>query len=150
MSIKVLADVVSDVLLVVMPVFFLKGMKIPRIQRLLLVLSFASAICISIVSIAHSVSLFMPLSSFRILLIQIKVSNWTSRLAQLTHHNPQAALATLICNLLVIVIFVYRFCNKSDIDPGIHTKSEPIQLTTIILGQSASGVFPCSTPSSFV
>lgn len=68
-----------------MPIFFLKGIKISRSQRLLLISSFASSIAITIVSIAHSITLFLPLSSASLLIIYIKVRDGALRLVHPTH-----------------------------------------------------------------
>lgn len=67
------ADVISDGLLVATPIFLLKGMMISRGQHVLLVSSFALSICITIVSIAHSIFLFLPISSATLLIAHIKV-----------------------------------------------------------------------------
>ncbi|KAG8216475.1 hypothetical protein J3R82DRAFT_6586 [Butyriboletus roseoflavus] len=111
-----------------MPTFFLRDVQISRGQRVLLVTSFASSICITIITIPHSILLFLPVSSTTLLMAHIK-----------------AALSVIICNLLVILTFIYRVFHKTDMDLG-GTLIESVQLTTIIPGQLSLG--SCSCPAS--
>lgn len=67
------ADVISDTLLLILPLCFLRGVKIERDQRVLLVSSFASSICITIISITHSVFLLRPYSATSLILGHVKV-----------------------------------------------------------------------------
>ncbi|KAH0834838.1 hypothetical protein J3R83DRAFT_10458 [Lanmaoa asiatica] len=124
---QLITDVISDVLLVVTPIFFLKGMKISRGQRVLLISSFASSIGITIVSIAHSIILFLPPSSKSLLIAHIK-----------------AALAVIICNLLIILTFAYRLFHKTDMDlDGAAIESEHVQFTSFVPGQLSLGSYSC-------
>ncbi|KAF8551770.1 hypothetical protein OG21DRAFT_1417386 [Imleria badia] len=127
---QLITDGISDTFLVSMPIFFLKGVKISWSQRVLLVSSVSSSFCITILSIAQSVTLFLPITRASLLVTQIK-----------------AALSVVICNLRVVVTFAYRVYRKTDIDlSGCSIKSEPIQFTTVIPRQVNLG--SCSCPTS--
>ncbi|KAF8434781.1 hypothetical protein L210DRAFT_985772 [Boletus edulis BED1] len=134
-----ITDGIADVLLVFMPISFLKDVKISRTKRILLLSSFSSSICISIISIAQAVSFFLAMTTgLSLLLIHIK-----------------AALSVVICNLLIVVAFTYRFYHKMDMDlNGGFDKSDPIQLTTVIPGQMSLGSarvqHPCEAPALIV
>ncbi|KAG6376592.1 hypothetical protein JVT61DRAFT_1573 [Boletus reticuloceps] len=67
-------DVISDVLLMALPLFSLRGVNIEHSQRVLLVSSFASSIGITIISIVHSVLFFLPsYTAISIILAHVKV-----------------------------------------------------------------------------
>lgn len=67
------ADTISDTLLMVLPLCFLKGVKLEYGQRVLLVSTFASSICITIISYTHSAFLFLPYTSTALILAHVKV-----------------------------------------------------------------------------
>ncbi|KAF8133015.1 hypothetical protein EV363DRAFT_1259574 [Boletus edulis] len=116
---QLVTDVISDVLLMALPLLFLRGVNIEHNQRVLLVSSFASSICITIISIVHSIFLFLP--------------SCTATCIILAH--VKTALALIICNLLVIVTFAYRLCRRNDLDlHTMPTKSDGAQFTSVFIG----------------
>ncbi|KAN0082749.1 hypothetical protein V8E55_008544, partial [Tylopilus felleus] len=121
-SSQLVTDVISDALLMALPLYFLRGVKMENSQRILLVSSFASSICITIISITHSVFLFLPYTVTSLVLAHVKT-----------------ALALIICNLLVIVTFAYRLCRRNDLDLN-PMKSGGIQFSSIIGNLSAKSI----------
>lgn len=60
-----------------------------------------------------------------------------SHLSNLLFFSKQTALSVIVCNLLVIVTFVYRILHRGQTDlEGSDTVKSPIELTTIELSQA--------------
>ncbi|KAL4073623.1 hypothetical protein J3A83DRAFT_4158765 [Scleroderma citrinum] len=110
------ADVIADLCLVALPIRLLRGTKLSWMKRILIQSTFSASMCITIVTIIHSVVLLKDTSSGNLLFGHFK-----------------AALSLLICNLLVIVTFIYRVCHKSKVDLEQVKSCLPKDLTTVDL-----------------
>lgn len=68
------ADIFSDIMLVALPLLVLRRTRLPKSQKILVLLSFSAAIFISAVTILHSAVLFGPNSSGIIVIGHVKVN----------------------------------------------------------------------------
>ncbi|KAF8074577.1 hypothetical protein FPV67DRAFT_1408645, partial [Lyophyllum atratum] len=91
-------DLVADACLVTIPLRMLWRVKLPRTQRRLILSIFASSFVSSLVGIVYTVFVF-----------------------QMQKNRGQSAIILLVCNLLVIVMFLYRTFWSDETD----TVSEP-------------------------
>ncbi|KAI6121980.1 hypothetical protein F5141DRAFT_1211607 [Pisolithus sp. B1] len=110
----VTADVVADFSLVALPIWSLSAARLSRSRRVLVQSAFTASIIISIITIIHSVILLTQESTGVVLIGHIK-----------------AALSLMICNLLVIVTFVYRVCHKGRLDLEQGNLGVQMEFTTI-------------------
>ncbi|KAG1741458.1 uncharacterized protein EDB91DRAFT_330028 [Suillus paluster] len=108
---QLITDVISDCLLVAAPLQLWKNVGLSRSRKILVLSSFGASLLITGITIPHSVILFHPLSETTLIFAHVK-----------------AALSLVICNLLVIVTFVYRVFSKETVDldqsftcPGIFS-----------------------------
>ena len=69
------ADVISDLLLVVLPVYFLRRIKINHRKRIMIFSAFSASLLITAVTILHSIMLFTVHSSGIIVIGHAKVSH---------------------------------------------------------------------------
>ncbi|KAH7906776.1 hypothetical protein BJ138DRAFT_579965 [Hygrophoropsis aurantiaca] len=122
---QLVTDSVSDSILVALPFALLRGVRISRNARILILCAFSASILITAVTIAFSALLFVPSLGMTALIVA----------------HVQAALSLLICNLLVIVTFAYRMRHKND-DNGdldhsyaISDDTGMVQFTTVVLSQ---------------
>ncbi|KAL4078103.1 hypothetical protein V8B97DRAFT_1210198 [Scleroderma yunnanense] len=113
---QLITDVIADLCLVALPIRLLRGTKLSWMKRILIQSTFSASMCITIVTIIHSVVLLKDTSSGNLLFGHFK-----------------AALSLLICNLLVIVTFIYRVCHKSKVDLEQVKSCLPKDLTTVDL-----------------
>ncbi|KAF8549755.1 hypothetical protein OG21DRAFT_560838 [Imleria badia] len=97
---QLVTDIISDIILVAVPIRFLRDARLHRNHRILIISTFAASILISGVTILHSVLLFQDSTDTTLIIGHIK-----------------AALALFVCNALVLVTFVYRLCRTSGFDP---------------------------------
>lgn len=67
-------DIFSDVMLVALPLLVLRRIRLPKSQKILVLLSFSAAIFISAVTILHSAVLFGPNSSGIIVIGHVKAA----------------------------------------------------------------------------
>ncbi|KAH7906779.1 hypothetical protein BJ138DRAFT_580605 [Hygrophoropsis aurantiaca] len=122
---QLVTDSVSDSILVALPFALLRGVRISRNARILILCAFSASILITAVTIAFSALLFVPSLGMSVLIIA----------------HVQAALSLLICNLLVIFTFAYRMCHRSDNNGdldhsyAIGDDTGAVQFTTVILSQ---------------
>ncbi|KAF8433039.1 hypothetical protein L210DRAFT_3557429 [Boletus edulis BED1] len=114
---QLVTDVISDVSLVILPIYLLQGGKIDRPRRILIYAVFSATLLITVVTILHSVVLFTVQSTGTVVIGHVKV-----------------ALSLIVCNLLVIVMFVYRVSRRADLDAA----EGPFSLTTVELHHTES------------
>ncbi|KAH7914270.1 hypothetical protein BJ138DRAFT_1144220 [Hygrophoropsis aurantiaca] len=117
---QLITDTISDAILVVMPWRLLRDIKLSDNRRILISCAFSASLLITVVTILHSVLLFGNPSTVTVAIAHIK-----------------AAISLIVCNLLVIVTFVYRAFRKFggvDLDHSF-VGSEPLVFTSIDLAQ---------------
>ncbi|KAG8216477.1 hypothetical protein J3R82DRAFT_6588 [Butyriboletus roseoflavus] len=111
-------DCVADVLLSALPLWFLRRVKLSRKRRILISSALSASMVINVVTIIEAVALFQSyLTSGSIIFEHVKV-----------------ACSLIVCNLLVIVTFVYRILHKGDM--GIEDSisgTNKIEFTTVDL-----------------
>ncbi|KAH7906772.1 hypothetical protein BJ138DRAFT_1015655 [Hygrophoropsis aurantiaca] len=128
---QLVADSVSDSILVALPFALLRGVKLSKNARILILCAFSASILITAVTVVLSALLFLPSPGTTALIVA----------------HVQAALSLLICNLLVIVTFAYRMCHRSDSDGDLDQSyirsdgPDTAQFTTVILSQQMAE--PC-------
>ncbi|KAI6007895.1 hypothetical protein EDC04DRAFT_2780235 [Pisolithus marmoratus] len=111
---QLVTDVVADFSLVALPIWSLSAAKLSRSRRVLIQSAFTASMIITIITIIHSIILLTQESSGVLLIAHIK-----------------AALSLMICNLLVIVTFVYRVCCKGQFDLEQENSGIRMEFTTI-------------------
>ena len=118
---KVTAECIADVLLSVLPLWFLRSMNLSRQKRILLSSAFSATMVINVITIVEAVVLLRSrLTSGTIIFEHVKV-----------------ACSLIVCNLLVIDTFIYRVLYKNKTGVADSTpQTRRIELTTMIeLGQ---------------
>jgi len=118
--VELITDISGDVILVFLPLRLLWRTRLQVQLRVLTRTVFAMSILSSAVSVAHTVFL-IPTASF--------ASALTVEL--------QLCVSLIVCNLLVIVTFVYRYFLGSDIEETLSSTQLSV-LTTIDLESSIS------------
>ncbi|KAG6370901.1 hypothetical protein JVT61DRAFT_10924 [Boletus reticuloceps] len=124
---EVCTDTVSDAILVALPFRFLRHVKIPSNQRIMLLSVFSTSILVSVVSAVHTAYL-IPTANF--------IGGVTAEM--------EGAVSLIVCNLLVIVTFIYRVLrNGRDLTAGLSDKhTQPShRLTTVDLDVSGGSLF---------
>ncbi|EIW78029.1 hypothetical protein CONPUDRAFT_61887, partial [Coniophora puteana RWD-64-598 SS2] len=121
------ADISGDVILVFLPLRLLWRTRLQVHLRVLTRTVFAMSILSSAVSIAHTVFLIPTASFASALTVELQVY---SAIVQL-------CVSLIVCNLLVIVTFVYRYLWGSDIEETLSSTQLSV-LTTIDLESSIS------------
>ncbi|KAG2069743.1 hypothetical protein BDR04DRAFT_673316 [Suillus decipiens] len=106
-------DIVADVSLIAAPLQFWKNARLSRNSKILIFSTFGASLLITAITIPHSIMLFYSASETTLIIAHVK-----------------AALSLVICNLLVIVTFVYRTCWKESIDPD-ETFGSPLVFASI-------------------
>ncbi|KAF8993454.1 hypothetical protein BDQ17DRAFT_139340 [Cyathus striatus] len=123
-------DVVGDACLVAIPLRLLWGVKLPRRERRLVLSLFASSILSTLAGIVYAVFIFRAASfgSYRTLFV-----NMTAHI--------KAAVTLLVCNLLVIVTYIYRKLNTEGLETEDETEEESrIGVTTPPLEEKSESV----------
>ncbi|EGO21195.1 hypothetical protein SERLADRAFT_476072, partial [Serpula lacrymans var. lacrymans S7.9] len=87
---QVVTDVVSDALLVALPIRLLRNVNLPKNQRKLILSVFSSSVLITLVCVIHIIFVIKPAVSLQTITGQLEI-----------------ALSLIICNLLVIVTYLY-------------------------------------------
>ncbi|KAI9460782.1 hypothetical protein HD554DRAFT_2028542, partial [Boletus coccyginus] len=116
---QLITDVISDAALVVLPIYLLRGTGITHRQRIMIYAAFSAALLITAVTILHSVMLFTAHSTGIVVIGHVKT-----------------ALSLIVCNLLVIVAFTHRMCNR-DGDPEERDSLTSVDLNTGITESAA-------------
>lgn len=124
---EVITDSLADIILVCLPLRLLWRLRVPSDQRAMILAVFSSSILTSIVSVIHTAYTIPP--SF--------IGGITA--------NIEAAVNLVVCNLLVIVTFIYRVRHGGR-NMGTCDKDLSARLTTIELGIRGSTESWCPTP----
>ncbi|KAI9567969.1 hypothetical protein HD554DRAFT_801322 [Boletus coccyginus] len=128
---EVLTDVLSDVILVALPFGLLWRVKLPSNQRIMILSVFSASILVSVVSVVHTVYLVRSVTF---------ISGITAQM--------EAAISLIVCNLLVIVTFVYRVIrNGRDLTAGLSGKNtgSSCRLTTVDLDLTGGSLLSRTT-----
>lgn len=94
-----ITDIIADASLVAAPLYLLKDVGLSRSRKILVQSAFGASLLITAITISHSILL-------------LKVHNTNT----LIFAHVKAALSLIICNLLVIVTFLYHVCSKDSFD----------------------------------
>ncbi|KAG2058149.1 hypothetical protein BDR06DRAFT_852570, partial [Suillus hirtellus] len=114
---RITADIIADVSLVAAPLYLMKNMRLSRSKKSLVQSAFGASLLITAVTITHSI------------LILLNVYNTVT----LMFAHLKAALSLIVCNLLVIVAFLYRICSNDtafELDQSIASNGV---FTTVII-----------------
>ena len=111
---QLITDSVSDIALVILPIWLLRNVKLCSKRRAMILSAFTASLSITIVTIAHSIILFGSPSYVAVIVAHLKT-----------------ALSLVVCNLLIIVSFIYRLC-------GWNTCNDRTTFTTVDLSQLCS------------
>ncbi|KAI6025538.1 hypothetical protein EDC04DRAFT_231822 [Pisolithus marmoratus] len=123
---EVITDSLSDFILVCLPLRLLWRLRVPSHQRTMILAVFSSSLLTTIVSGIHTVYTIPP--TF--------IGGVTA--------DIEAAVALVVCNLLVVVTFIYRI-RHGGCDMGPYDKDMTSRLTTIELGMSGHIESQCPT-----
>lgn len=126
---QLITDIFSDGMLVALPLLVLRRIRLPKSQKILVLLSFSAAIFISAATILHSAMLFGPDSTGIIVFGHVKV-----------------AISLIVCDLLVLVTLAYRVCGFGDIDRPYN--SEIMVFTSVDLEQLEADCSRCPSLSN--
>lgn len=118
---QLITDVIADTSLVAAPLHLWKDIRFPRRRKILIMSAFSASILITVITIPHSIILFKISRATPLLLAHVK-----------------AALSLVICNLLVIVTFVYRVCWKETFDLDQPLTSLGV-FTSVVMAQIPAG-----------
>ncbi|KAG1786062.1 uncharacterized protein HD556DRAFT_1248703 [Suillus plorans] len=124
-----ITDVIADISLVAAPLYLLKNIRLSRSKKLLVQSAFSASLVISAITVTYSILLFL---------------NFYNTLTLMFAHI-KAALSLIVCNLLVIVTFLYRVCSKDtafDLNQSIASNGV---FTTVIITPMGSCT---NTPAS--
>ncbi|KAG1764898.1 hypothetical protein EV702DRAFT_92221 [Suillus placidus] len=116
-----ITDIVADISLVAAPLHLLRNVGLSRSRKILVLSAFSASLLITAITIPHSI-------------ILLEINNIDAITVILAH--VKSALSLVICNLLVIVTFVYRVCWRKtfDLDQSCEV------FTSVVLTQ-----MPCTT-----
>ncbi|KAH7915179.1 hypothetical protein BJ138DRAFT_172412 [Hygrophoropsis aurantiaca] len=136
---ELVADVISDTILVILPLRLLWHIKLPtKSQRRMILCIFSSTIIISLASLFRAVN-------------RLSRANFLV----LTASELEVAFCLIVCNLLVAVTYFYRIFKRdhengpSSVESDDYDYPIPTQyLTTIDLGALESDVSEMSEPTS--
>ncbi|KAG1883927.1 hypothetical protein F4604DRAFT_1574957, partial [Suillus subluteus] len=113
---SVQADAVSDLMLVITPMYLLRDVGLTRHQRILVTSVFCASLINTAVSIPTSILLLLgPISE-----------------ATLIFGHVKPATSLVIANLLVIVSFVYRYLRSSRADLDQPAATRAVEFSTVI------------------
>ncbi|KAH0834882.1 hypothetical protein J3R83DRAFT_10527 [Lanmaoa asiatica] len=113
---QITTDCVGDLLLSALPIWCLRGTSLKSKQKILVASAFSASIVISIVTVVEAVMFSRSVSSGSIIFEHVKV-----------------ACSMIVCNLLVIVTFVYRILHKDEADLEDSASEATKMLFTTVL-----------------
>lgn len=130
------ADLVSDILLVIVPFRMLWSMKIARGARRLILAVFAASILTTLTGIAHVYYMFTCDTYLQALTLHLEVSIVFPHSTRVTYDSLfQVVVSLLVCNMLVVVTYLYRvfrsdeepdFYVSEDVSPPLASRTEPL------------------------
>ncbi|KAJ8582511.1 hypothetical protein M405DRAFT_561386 [Rhizopogon salebrosus TDB-379] len=118
---QLITDVIADVVLVAAPLVLWRDIGLSRNRRILILSAFGASLLITAVTIPHNIMLMSFQGGTTIIFAHVK-----------------AALSLVICNLLVIVSFVYRVCRKEAVDLDQSFTSHGLFTTVLQLPSSTN------------
>jgi len=125
-----ITDIIADVSLVAAPLYLMKNIRLSRSKKLLVQSAFGASLLITVITITHS------------MLLLLNVYNTVT----LMFAHLKAALSLIVCNVLVIVAFLYRICsNDTAFELDQSTASNGV-FTTVIITPMGSCM---NAPASF-
>jgi hypothetical protein len=102
---------------------------------------FSASLLTTIVTIIHSINLSMGHMSTTLIFAYVRVSTLPSSHYSVKSDGNKAALNLFICNILVIVTFLYRMCSKETADLDQSFPSNQV-FTSVILTPMPSSTTP--------
>ncbi|KAG1808251.1 uncharacterized protein BJ212DRAFT_667147 [Suillus subaureus] len=115
---QLIADAIADVFIVATPLYLWTKVELSRSRQILVQSAFGTSLSlITTITIFHSINISMGHTSTTLILAYIK-----------------AAFSLFICNILVIVIFLYRMCSEEIVDLDQPFTSNQV-FTNVILTQ---------------
>ncbi|KAG1802844.1 uncharacterized protein HD556DRAFT_1227959 [Suillus plorans] len=121
---ELIADCFADISLIVAPLYLWNNVGLSRSRQISIQSVFSASLLTTIVTIIHSINLSMGHTSTTLIFAYVR-----------------AALSLFICNILVIVTFLYRMCSKETVDFGQSFASNQV-FTSIILTPMPSSTTP--------
>ncbi|OAX40613.1 hypothetical protein K503DRAFT_864469 [Rhizopogon vinicolor AM-OR11-026] len=125
---QLITDILADIALVAAPLQLLGDMALSRNRKILVLSTFSASFLITIITIPHNIIL----------------SKYHSGMT-LTFAHVKAALSLVICDLLVIVTFVYRIYSKATVDLDESYTSHGLFTTIVHLPLSTNPRMSLST-----
>ncbi|KAG1836647.1 hypothetical protein DFJ58DRAFT_749734 [Suillus subalutaceus] len=127
---ELMSDCLSDTILIVLPLRLLWSFKLPKRQKRMIFAIFSSSIVVTIISIFRGFC---------------ETAKYTSVLGPVT--DFETALSLLICNLLVVVTFLYRIFGFASADDSVSSDDDDYTtrtttggvFTSVDLGNGESG-----------
>ncbi|KAG2036067.1 hypothetical protein BDR03DRAFT_470481 [Suillus americanus] len=124
-SSQLIADGIADVSLVGTPLYLWTKVGLSRSRQILVLSTFGTSLSlITAITIFHSINISIGHTSTTLILAYVK-----------------AAFSLLICNILVIVILLYRTCSNETVDLDQPFTSNQV-FTTVILTQIPNSMTP--------
>lgn len=121
---ELITDCFADISLVVAPLYLWNNVGLSRSRQISIQSVFSASLLTTIVTIIHSINLSMGHTSTTLIFAYIR-----------------AALNLFICNILVIVTFLYRMCSKEMVDLDQSFASNQV-FTSVILTPMPSSTHP--------
>ncbi|KAG2078966.1 hypothetical protein BDR04DRAFT_1040729 [Suillus decipiens] len=121
---QLITDVIADISLVAAPLYLWKNVGLSRSRQILVQSAFSASLLITTITIPDSIYLSTGHIAAALILAYVK-----------------AALSLFICNLLVIVTYLYRICSKETVDLDQSFTSNQV-FTSVIQMQVPSGTTP--------
>ncbi|OAX34815.1 hypothetical protein K503DRAFT_417163 [Rhizopogon vinicolor AM-OR11-026] len=111
-----ITDTISDLMLVIMPIYLLRDVRLTHHQRILVISAFSASLLVTAMAIPLSVLLFVaPTSDATLIFAHVK-----------------SATSLIVANLLVIVTFMYRYFRGSGADLDQPPGGFGAEFTTVI------------------
>ncbi|KAG2157594.1 uncharacterized protein EDB93DRAFT_1078558, partial [Suillus bovinus] len=118
---ELLTDCLSDTILIILPLRLLWSLKLPKRQKRMIFAIFSSNVIVTIISIFRGIC---------------QILKYTTVIATTT--DFETALSLLVCNLLVVVTFLYRRFGFTGADDSVSIDVDDDDYTT---RTTAGGVF---------
>lgn len=127
---ELMTDCLSDTILIVLPLRLLWRLKLPKRQKRMIFAIFSSSIIVTIMSIFRGVC---------------QIAKYTT--VSPTAADFETAFSLLVCNLLVVVTFLYRIFGLARADDSVSSDDDDYTIrittggvfTTVDLGDAESG-----------
>ncbi|KAH7911403.1 hypothetical protein BJ138DRAFT_1006685 [Hygrophoropsis aurantiaca] len=118
---QIATDFISDLALVCMTIKLLREVNLPKQQRILILSIFSTSIIISLLSVVHVVFIIDIDKYLQVITAQVEI-----------------ALSLVICNLLVVVTYLYGVFRREDLELDHRRRTRTILFTTVDLDQLTS------------